>query len=59
MSDASMASIARDLAKALNKWARERGDAEKKAVAQAQADLCAAYRDELAAPQPAPEGEPR
>jgi hypothetical protein len=56
MSDASMAAIARDLAKALNKWARERGDAEKKAVAQAQADLCAAYRAELDESPPTSEG---
>jgi hypothetical protein len=49
-----MAAIGRRLAAALNRFARERDDDTKKKVAQAQTDLCAAYRDELTEQPPPP-----
>ncbi len=47
MSDQNMARIARDLAKSLSQYARERSDDSKKQVAALHTSLCEAYRDEL------------
>jgi hypothetical protein len=48
VSDANLAAIARDLAKALTKYARERDPMVQKDIARLHTELCAAYRDELA-----------
>jgi hypothetical protein len=62
MSDAVLAGIARDLAKALNKYARERtspeGQQALKAITLLHTALCAAYRDDLAELQPPAEPSP-
>jgi hypothetical protein len=47
MSDKQLAGIARNLAKALNKFAHERDDPGRKIIAQIQTELCAVYRQEL------------
>jgi hypothetical protein len=47
MSDKQLAAIARNLAKALNKFAHERDDPGRKIIAQIQTELCAVYRQEL------------
>jgi len=46
MDDATMAALARETARALIKWARSRDLEDKKAVAQAQRELCEGYRAE-------------
>jgi len=51
MSDAIIAAIGRQLAEALARYGRERSDADKKAVANLQTELCAAVRDEAAEAQ--------
>jgi len=48
VSDASIASIARNLAEALSAFAYSRKDEDKKRVAQLQFELCAACRAEEA-----------
>lgn len=46
MTDAWIATVARKLAEALNRVARERSDDAKKQVALLHTELCAAVRDE-------------
>jgi hypothetical protein len=52
VSDANLASLARELAKALIKFGRERtspeGQEARKAISQLHTELCAAYRIETA-----------
>lgn len=48
MSDQRIAAIGRRLAEALARFGRERGDAEKKAVALLHTELCEAVRQEFA-----------
>jgi hypothetical protein len=50
MNDESWASLARMLADALIRYAKERGDAEKRVIAELNTEMCAARRAELEAP---------
>jgi hypothetical protein len=52
MNDESWASLARMLADALIRYAKERGDAEKRVIAELNTEMCAARRAELEAPSP-------
>jgi len=47
--DSYFAGIARELAQALIRFARERRDDDKKAIAALHTSLCAAYREEMEA----------
>jgi len=53
--DARMAGLARELADALSRYARERRSDDQKEVARLQTELCAARRIELDPPPAAPE----
>jgi hypothetical protein len=46
MSDATIAEIARRLAGALDRFARERADGDRKSIAMVQTELCQAVREE-------------
>jgi len=54
MSDATMATLARELAKALITYAYERRDDDKKQVLSLQHLICVEYRNEQAAPDEKP-----
>jgi len=54
MDDAQWARLARALADALMTFARDRGDAAKKHVAELQTELCRERRAELDQPPPSP-----
>jgi hypothetical protein len=55
MSDERMASLARELARTLHVYARERRDDDRKQIAQLHTDICAAYRTEQEPPPAAEE----
>ena len=57
MSDATMATLARELAKALITFAYERRDDDKKQILSLQHLLCVEYRNELAAPKEEPDAQ--
>jgi hypothetical protein len=47
MSDETLANVARNLAKALITYARDRRDDDRKTIAALQTELCAEYRTEV------------